>query len=227
MGRNQKRQILTVCVALIVNLTYAQSVKHELQTSLSLGAGQLMISASTGVTHQLRFGVQKQFALYYGLRYSLYSENKTEYTLQNKCDCRLVVNPAEKTNQSLNIMIGAQYHYRQWFAGFNIDLAGIKLGEESAVIEQIQNSGTIHRSAVANGKLNLLKVGYNDEGFLNSEFYIGYQWSRFALKAALAHVYIQYTPAENQSQINDAEIFYNLGTLGISYRLYAFGESGK
>jgi hypothetical protein len=74
--------------------------------------------------------------------------------------------------------------------------------------------------------LNLLKIGRNDLGQLNSEFYLAFKLSdRFTMKGGLSHYFISYQGEHTDLSTNvvtsfKAYNFYNLRYLHLSYTLW-------
>ena len=104
-----------------------------------------------------------------GVRYNAFWEQRSEYKCNPSCSDTILVSPESKTNHAVNLMLGLQYNLSAFFAGFNIDVAGFNLS---------RNDYALNRAGVSYAgetkPFNLLKIGFNDIGSLNSEFYVGY-----------------------------------------------------
>ncbi len=219
MGRNQKRKVLSLLLTLLGTGAFAQFPDYSFHLAATAGAGKNVAAISFNTTVEKGFGEQKNFRLQAGIRFNQFVSETDNYA-NSTCNCELYLLNQYQADASLNLMLGANYYHNRLFAGFNIDLVGIKLYENpNGDIYQRNNDGSYYTSRVITGKLNVLKVGYNDEGFLNSEFYLGYRLgNHWSIRGGLAHIYVQYSPATNKDKITDAEKFYNLGILGFSYK---------
>lgn len=99
-------------------------------------------------------------------------------------------------NNSINLSINLQYSFKNKLdLGFNIDALGASFGGKvngKYVSHQSSNNGTTHSASPTS--FNLLLVGDNDIGMLNSEFYFRYWFNKkFALKAGASFLFTEYT----------------------------------
>jgi hypothetical protein len=105
-------------------------------------------------------------------------------------------------------------------AGFNIDLLGFSFGPEGTPV--FKGSGSQTTTKAKPTGFNVLLVGNNDRGTLNSEFYLRYKVSKkVGIKAAYEYLFtelttdtkVQTTPEQNDRFRNKASLF----SVGISY----------
>ena len=76
--------------------------------------------------------------------------------------------------------------------GFNIDLIGISFGAEKTY--QFQGSGLQNNTKASPTPLNLLLVGTNDKGTLNSELYLQYKVKeKLGIKIGYQHLFTEIT----------------------------------
>ena len=83
---------------------------------------------------------------------------------------------------SYNIALYSEANYDNWAAGFNIDLIGSTEGDKSS----------INSSEEKPTSFNMFRGGSNDEGTLNSEFWIGRKLNQLMLRVGLSHAVIQF-----------------------------------
>lgn len=83
-----------------------------------------------------------------------------------------------------NLGIYTQYQRDRYLLGFNIDILGFTMGNDSDI------KGTNDSESPVD--TNILLGGKNDQGTLNSEFWVGYQFNKLVLRGGLSHVVIEY-----------------------------------
>ncbi len=91
-----------------------------------------------------------------------------------------------------NLKVGLQYTIGRLDIGFDIDVMGFSLGNK-------QNADLNGKTTEVSPKpFNVLLIGDNDIGSLNSEFYLRY-WldNRFALRAGLSYQFLEYKTAQS------------------------------
>ncbi|MBL7851139.1 MAG: hypothetical protein JNN04_09570 [Cyclobacteriaceae bacterium] len=130
---------------------------------------------------------------------------------------------------SLNFLLHAGYTISdKFFAGFNIDVVGVSFGKTQTGTYLNGNAPGGPTSATVTGAptgLNLLLVGENDIGSLNSEFFVTYTLnSNWSLKAGIQHVFMEYTTTTQVQQLpepNDRfRITPTVFCAGVVYRIY-------
>jgi hypothetical protein len=104
--------------------------------------------------------------------------------------------------------------------GFNIDLLGFSFGPEAT--PAFRSNGVQVNTKAKPTSFNLLLVGNNDKGTLNSEFYLRYKINnKIGLKVAYQYFFtelttstkIQTLPEQNDRFRNKANLF----NFGVSY----------
>ena len=109
---------------------------------------------------------------------------------KNNSDSLLLQTPQVN---ALNLSFTIGYHIiPNLRIGFNIDLIGFSFGRKQSGFYLNGNQG---KSTMAKPTtFNILLVGNNDKGSLNSEFYLRYFINdKFAVKAAYQYLFVEYT----------------------------------
>lgn len=124
---------------------------------------------------------------------------------------------------SLNAMLHIGYNFSEKFGvGFNIDVIGASFGGSTS---GTYYAGTVSTPVTASPSgFNLLLVGENDLGTLNSEFFVGYRINeKMMLKAGIQHIFMEYTTSQAVQQFpepNDRfRITPTIFCAGLAYKL--------
>ncbi len=124
---------------------------------------------------------------------------------------------------SINAMLNFGYHItKDLTVGFNIDAIGFSFGGRN---KGTYVNGTTVESVISNPTpFNLLLLGDNDRGTLNSEFYARYRLNdRWSVKAGLQHLFTEYTTETQVQQFPEPNNRFrnksNLFTVGVSMTL--------
>ncbi|MBC7446597.1 MAG: hypothetical protein H7330_00885 [Hymenobacteraceae bacterium] len=132
---------------------------------------------------------------------------------------------------TLNLALAAQWRPVPWLrVGFNIDAIGVRLlasQRRASAIYPIANAldpvilvgeDFVAHHAAPDARAqrgNLLLVGRNDRGYLNSEFYLGFDLHHgFDVRIGRNHIVTNYVAEGRRFQV-----FQNLGFVGLSYEL--------
>lgn len=130
---------------------------------------------------------------------------------------------------SINFLLHIGYAFSEKFAaGFNIDVIGASFGgtQSGTYINGNDPGGPVSTSTSgAPTGFNLLLVGENDIGSLNSEFFVTYALnSNWSLKAGIQHIFMEYTTTTRVQQLpepNDRfRITPTVFCAGVVYRIY-------
>lgn len=193
--------MLLLCFS-FAQVSYAQTTeenpkkgfKYNNNFDLALGVGDGEFSSALSWVKLHRIGKNQKINIGYGLRLSGYFGSDKLYktapaSLINDKKIDTLTFASAQTN-SLNATINLQYSFSPKFEiGFNIDAIGLSFGGE-------QNASTagvnIAKASPTAG--NILLIGNNDIGNLNSEFYLRYWVSpKFAIRAGFSHFFSEYT----------------------------------
>lgn len=211
---------------------------------LTMGIGSVT-SVSLGYQYNWKFGKKQKLEMGVGGRFSsFFSSDKYFVTAPAKlskgssgpgalfketipANMDSVLMPSAQIN-SLNVMLNVVYNFSEKFrAGFNIDVIGFSFGgsKPGTYINGNGASGAqmVSTSASPSG-FNLLLVGENDLGSLNSEFYVAYSVNdTWSIKLGAQHIFMEYTTATKVQQFPEANDRFRITptiiSLGASYKL--------
>lgn len=189
--------LLCATVLLAAHFVTAQNVPSNVIT-LSAAVGDSEGSGSVEYFRLWTLGKASRFQVGVGARLTSYFGSQQYYTsapaaLANddtKVDSFLIQRPQVN---ALNLAVNLGYRVLgKLDAGFNIDVIGFSFGAEKS---GSYLSGSTGSATVASpSSFNVLLVGNNDKGTLNSEFYLRYFMNeRWALKAAFQYLFTEYT----------------------------------
>lgn len=104
---------------------------------------------------------------------------------------------------SINFLLHIGYAFTDKFkVGFNIDVIGASFGPGQSGTYINGNAGATTPVTAGPTGLNLLLVGENDLGSLNSEFFANYALNeKWSLKAGIQHVFMEYTTTTKVQQL--------------------------
>lgn len=211
-------KILLCCFALLGgSLAHAQTPEpaQKIWTGLSLALGKSTQQASLSAAHHWAPFSGRSLAFVSGVRYNAFLEQRSEYKCNPSCSDTIQVSPESKTNHAVNLMLGLQYNLSAFFAGFNIDVVGFNL---SSTDYTLNRAGLSYAGETK--PLNLLKIGFNDIGSLNSEFYVGYLIAEnLSARLGYSHTFSHYASKDGVNP--DAKLFFDLFFVNVSYRLWA------
>lgn len=210
----------------------------EKRIGLTGAFGEGSTSMTLGFSHLYGFGSSRRFKLGYGLRLSsffgsdrkftaappdLASEDNPQYFKTGEG----IFNTDSDSKSQLNaVNLGLYTDYsitENILVGFNIDVIGFSFGgeKEGAVYDETSIAGLtiIDNTSAKPTSFNLLLVGDNDIGTLNSEFWIGYRIaSNVMVRGAFSYLFTEYT-TEGQYQEDNDRFRYKAaqGAVGVSY----------
>jgi long-subunit fatty acid transport protein len=147
--------------------------------------------------------VGARFTSYFGSQQFFSSAPASLAADPAKVDSLLV---ASAQLNSLNLAIHVGYRLTGKInLGFNIDATGFSLGPKQNTDFRMNKSSSSVSSQPT--PFNILLVGYNDRGMLNSEFFARYFFNdRWAIKVAYQHLFTEYTTGtkiQQQPEAND------------------------
>jgi hypothetical protein len=238
--------ILTTCLSSAVSaqkapFTRTTTIINERFSELSFGIGNKQSSVVAGYFYNWNIrkkklyageqitamGKSKSFIIGTGLRISSNFGKGSLYTSApsalagdvNKTDTLFTSSP---TMVGMNVLINLGYNITPKLqAGFNIDVIGFTVGAESKPTAPFNPSGFLISSAKPT-PFNILLVGNNDRGTLNSELYARYKiTNKFGVKLAYQYLFtelttntkVQTTPEANDRFRNKSRLI----NIGFSY----------
>ncbi len=225
----KKYILLAIVVLVTTKVATAQKVenaKTQQFADLSFGFGNKQGSVIAGYFYNWNFGKNKKFFIGTGARFNTFYGTNVNFTSapaslagdKLKEDTLLAPKP---NAYSLNVLINLGYHITPKLqAGFNIDLLGASFGPEGSPI--FISNGVLTTTKAKPAGFNILLVGNNDKGSLNSEFYARYKIAdKFGVKLAYQYFFtelktsteIQTAPQKNDRFRNKAGLL----NVGFSY----------
>lgn len=224
------KHLLSFALAVLITLTgVAQQKsfpKKQQYADLSFGFGNSQVSIVGGYYHNWNFGKKNRFFVGTGVRFGNYSGKNISFLSapaslaaeESKTDTLFGPSPSI---YSFNTFINLGYNLTAKLqAGFNIDVLGFSFGPEGSPVFR-SNGGQVTTKAKPTS-FNLLLVGNNDRGTLNSEFYLRYKFNdKLGLKGSYQYLFTELTtetkvqtiPEQNDRFRKKAGLF----SVGISY----------
>ena len=192
-----------------------------LNLGLNVGSGFM---ADLSWQHVYGLGQSQKLRIGYGVRLNSFAGSDLDYTSAppdfQKESKKDTVTFASSNQTSLNLGIYTEYHFSpKIMVGFNIDALGISLGSEQ---EGKLISEGVEQTVKANPTtLNLLLVGANDIGSLNSNFYAGLRVSeKLGIMAGMSMYFGEYTTDTKQPN-TDNDRFRLISQMGfVGIKLY-------
>ena len=190
-----KKSLLFLSILFLSFVAMAQN-----GTSFELGGaiGSSVGSVSASGFQNFGIGSKKKFYIGTGVRFTSFFGTNVNFTTapadltsdDKNVDTLLAPSPALN---SLNLVISLGYKISEKFdVGFNIDAIGISFGPTGSP-SYIRNGKSTPSSASPTSP-NILLVGDNDKGSLNSHLFIRYKLSdRLGLKVAYQYLFSELT----------------------------------
>ncbi len=226
------RTIFVFCFSIIIFQLKAQeslSKKYDLFADLGIGLGSSKVSFTSAFNYNYQLGKKKKIVVGTGIRYTWFGGKNINFTSapndlaidEKSIDTLLAPNP---NVHSLNLLINLGYNISQRVqVGFSIDVFGFSFGPSGTPI--FINNGISQATSASPSEINVLLVGNNDIGSLNSFFYGKYQLSeRFGIKLGYQFLFnelttitkVQSFPSENDRFRTKS----SLGYIGVIYNFY-------
>lgn len=218
--------IFIVIFILIHSFSFAQEESKTAHLASFSGAfGSNQGSISLDYINNWRLGKSKKIEIGGGIRFTSYFGSNRYHTSapaslanENKNTDSLLINSPQVN--SLNLVINLGYRISNKFnVGFNIDFIGFSFGGKQNSFYINGNQGqSVDAKPTA---FNILLVGNNDRGSLNSEFYLRYFITqKIAVKGAFQYLFTEYTTDNKvQTQPESNDRFRNkasLASIGIT-----------
>jgi long-subunit fatty acid transport protein len=174
--------------------------------SISGAIGDNRGSAAIDYFHLWTLGKSRKIEIGLGGRFTSYFGNSQYYSSapaslasdEAKSDSLLLQKPQVN---AFNLAINLGYRISSKFGvGFNIDAVGFSIGVEKDGFYINGNQG--QTTSTKPTSFNLLLIGNNDRGTLNSEFYVRYFLKeKVAFKLAYQHLFTEYTTETKVQQL--------------------------
>lgn len=207
-----KKEVLSILLAFAVfgiaeaqrdsNFNYA-SVTGAVGDSQGSGSLEYFHIWTLGKANRLQLGVGGRFTSYFGSNQYYTSAPASLANDDAKVDSLLLQSPQ---SNSLNLAVNIGYRIATKFdVGFNIDVIGFSFGSEKSGSFLSETQGNLATASPTSG--NVLLVGNNDRGMLNSEFYLRYYLNdKWGIKGAFQYLFTEYTTdtkVQQQPESND------------------------
>jgi hypothetical protein len=184
---------------LLVALVFASGLQAQKTSSLadfSVGFGKSATVLGLSYNYNWHLGKKHKFFIGTGARFNQFNGKKLEYTSApadlagDKAKEDTVV-LAKASTSSLNIVLNLGYQINDKIQiGFDIDAAGFSFGGKQPVIF----NGVLVPSNAKPTSGNILLIGNNDKGSLNSNFYARYKFNEhWGAKLAFQYFFSEYT----------------------------------
>ncbi len=218
--------ILALTTTVIATAQKTDNPKTQQLADLSFGFGDKQGSVVAGYFYNWNLGKSKKFFIGTGVRFNTFYGTGVNFTSapaslagdKLKEDTLLAPKP---NAYSLNVLINLGYNITPKLqAGFNIDLIGASFGPEGT--PTFISNGVPTATKAKPAGFNVLLVGNNDRGSLNSEFYARYKITdKFGVKLAYQYFFtelvtttqVQTVPEKNDRFRNKAGLI----NVGFSY----------
>jgi hypothetical protein len=212
---------------------------------LMLGIGSGVTNVATSYQYAWKYGKKQRLTMGIGMRFNgLFASDKYYVTAPAKivkgeggpqaffkkeipANMDSVMMPSASIF-ALNFMVNIGYAISDRFsAGFNIDVIGISFGKQQPGVYINGNAPdgiTSKPVEAAPTGFNLLLIGENDLGSLNSEFFVAYAVDeRWTAKLGIQHTFMEYTTTTKVQQLpeqNDRfRITPTVVCVGVGYTL--------
>jgi len=190
--------LFILSVASFVTLHAQQRTKTERLGDFTLGFGSGQSTISGAYYKNWNLGKKQSFYIGTGIRFNNVFGKDQVFTsapanlASNKANTDSLFSSSSST-YALNAMLNLGYHISPKLdLGFNIDLIGFSFGPSR--IKLFSGNGTIITTTAQPTSMNILLVGNNDRGTLNSEFYIRYKLGKqWGIKLAYQHFFTELT----------------------------------
>jgi len=209
-----------------VNAQEAPNKKTEQLVDLTLGFGSGQSTISFGYFKNWNLGKKQGFYIGTGVRLSNAFGKNQVFT---SAPASLAANPANKdslfstsaSSYAFNAILNLGYHISPKLdLGFNIDLIGFSFGPSR--IKLFNGNGTTTTTTAKPTSMNVLLVGNNDRGTLNSEFYLRYKVNnKIGIKLAYQHFFTELTTTNKVQTLPEPNDRFrnitNLFSIGVAY----------
>jgi long-subunit fatty acid transport protein len=172
--------------------------RNYIDVGAGFGSGQTGVSASflnnwhLGSKKKLFLGVGARFTTQFGSDVYYESAPANLAADQASIDSVFISSPSVS---ALNAVLNLGYRFSEKLqVGFNIDAIGFSFGGEKNAT--FMGNGTTSSTTANPSNFNILLIGNNDQGTLNSHFYLQYDFNKkIGVKAAYQYLFTEYTTA--------------------------------
>lgn len=189
--------------------SFSQNAGSVNYANLTGAIGSNQGSVSVDYFHLWKVGKAKKIEVGLGGRFTSYFGSSQYYSSapaslaadESKSDSLLL--QTAQVN-ALNLAINIGYRVSNKFGlGFNIDAIGFSFGGKQSGSYLNGNQGQV--TSAKPTSFNILLIGNNDQGSLNSEFYVRYFFKeKLGIKLAYQYLFTEYTTETEIQQIPEA-----------------------
>jgi hypothetical protein len=219
-----KIAFLSLALSLTAITAGAQKTQQLADLNFGFGKGSVVISA--GYHYNWNLGKKKKIFIGTGARLNQFGGKKLTYTSapadlagdDKKVDSVVL---AKTGSSSLNLLINLGYNITPKIQlGFDIDAVGFSFGGKKDATFFGNNSAAITKAKPSGA--NILLIGNNDRGSLNSNFYARYAFTdKIAAKLAFQYYFSEVTTdteVQTVPQKNDRFRYKSQGiAIGVAY----------
>ncbi len=172
--------------------------RNYIDVGAGFGSGQTGIS--TSFLHNWHLGAKKKFFVGTGARFTTQFGNDVYYESapaslageQASVDSIFISSPSVS---ALNAVLNLGYRFSEKLqVGVNIDAIGFSFGSEKNAV--FMGNGSTKSTTAKPTDFNILLIGNNDQGTLNSHFYVQYDFNKkIGVKAAYQYLFTEFTTA--------------------------------
>jgi opacity protein-like surface antigen len=218
----RKNSVLFLIIFICAGKVSAQ--KTSSLADLNIGFSKNVTTVSLGYIYNWHLGKKHKFFIGTGARFNQFSGKKLNYTsapagLAGDKATEDTVLLAKSSISSLNILVNLGYNITDKIQlGFDIDAAGFSFGGKQAIIF----NGTLLPGELKPSGGNILLVGNNDRGSLNSNFYARYKFNEhWGAKLSYQYYFSEYTASakiQTAPKQNDRFRYKSQGiSIGVAY----------
>lgn len=219
------KKLLFTCLLAGMYLNSGAQAVNALRLTGGFGSGEIALSIDGNRLHQL--GKNDKFLLGYGVRFTHFGGGTVNYltapaslTTEGISDTLVLGSPRV---YSLNAFVQLGYQFNaKWSATFDIDVVGASFGaERSGTFGSTEDPRFNGLQSGRPTTLNLLLVGDNDIGSLNSNFSLRYLvHEKWQVQAGYQFLFTEFTTKAVLANDNDRfRRKSGLLMLGVQYRL--------
>lgn len=219
--------LLSTILGFSANAQKASNKNSEQLLDFTLGFGSSQTTFAAGYVKNWNLGKKQQFYIGAGARLSSAFGKGKIFTSAPASFASNTANidslyGGNSSIYAMNAMINLGYHISQKLElGFNIDVIGFSFGPSAS--RTFRSNGVETPANAKPTRLNVLLVGNNDRGSLNSEFYLRYKVNnKVGIKLAVQHFFTELTttnkvqtlPAQNDRFRNITDLL----CFGVAYQ---------
>lgn len=232
--------IVALCFLILFETASAQDSNNQNVLNVGGGFGKSAGNFSIDYIHNWRLGEKERLNIGLGARFTSFFSGMLNYTTApaklttgTTGPENMFKKPIKRNIDSLclessqvnflNIAFNIGHRFSdKWDLGFKIDLIGFSFGKEQKG-EYISNDERVPATAKPTS-FNVLLIGDNDRGNLNSELYLRYFISeRWGVRAGMQMLFAEYTTPNNIQQFPEPNDRFRykamLISMGVSHNL--------